>query len=68
LEWSIEQVSNGEELLSPDTPYHAAAERVVQQTALMPDYNTSLAGILGSGAIILAVFALSFLFRRRNHI
>ena len=68
LEWSIEQVSNGEELISPDTPYHAAAERVVQQTALMPDYNTSLAGILGSGAIILAVFALSFLFRRRNHI
>lgn len=67
LEWSIEKVSYGQELTSPDTPYHATAERVIEQTALMPDYNTSMAGILGSGAIILAVFVGSYLFRHRNN-
>ena len=67
LEWSIERVSDGQELTTPDTPYHATAERVIEQTALMPDYNTSMAGILGSGAIILAVFIGSFLFRHHNN-
>lgn len=67
LEWSIEKVSDGQELTTPDTPYHATAERVIEQTALMPDYNTSMAGILGSGAIILAVFIGSFLFRHHNN-
>lgn len=66
LEWSIMQVSDGEELTLPDTPYHVAAERVVEQTALMPDYNTSMAGILGSGAIILVVFIFTWVFRQRN--
>lgn len=66
LEWSIEQVSNGEALTTPDTRYHVAAADIVEQTALMPDYNTSLAGILGSGAIILVVFLATYLFHPRH--
>ena len=66
LEWSIEQVSNGEALTTPDMRYHAAAADIVEQTALMPDYNTSLAGILGSGAIILVVFLATYLFHPRH--
>ncbi len=66
LEWSIERVSGGEELENPDTPYHKAAEQMLSQTALMPDYNTSLAGILGSGAIIFSVLAIAYIFRPRH--
>lgn len=68
LEWSIEKVSGGEELVTPDTQYHSAAAEVQQQTAIMPDYNTSLAGILGSGAIILAVLAVAYIFRPRPRV
>lgn len=63
LEWSIEQVADGQPLETPDTPIHATAEQLIEQTALMPDYNSSLAGILGSGAIILVVFLATYLFR-----
>lgn len=66
LEWSIERVAGGDELPLPDTPYHNSALQMQEQTALMPDYNTSLAGILGSGAIILSVFILAFLFTPRH--
>ncbi len=65
LEWSIERAADGKELALPDTDYHSSALRMQEQTALMPDYNTSLAGILGSGAIILAVFILTYLFTPR---
>lgn len=65
LEWSIERVAEGRELVLPDTDYHASALRIQEQTALIPDYNTSLAGILGCGAIILVVFFISFLFSPR---
>ncbi len=66
LEWSIERTTDGKELVLPDTDYHASALQMQEQTALMPDYNTSLAGILGSGAIILAVFILTYLFTPRT--
>lgn len=66
LEWSIALVAGGEELVPPDTHYHATAAEIQQQTALIPDYNTSLAGILGSGAIILTVLALAYIFRSHH--
>lgn len=66
LEWSLEQISYGNEILSPDTPYHTTAEQIIEHTALMPDYNTSLAGVLGSGAILLLVFLTTYMFRPRS--
>lgn len=66
LEWSIEKVAGDEELPLPDSRVHYSALRMQEQTALMPDYNTSLAGILGSGAIILSVFLLAYLFTPRQ--
>lgn len=66
LEWSIERVAGGEELALPDTDYHSSALRIQEQTALIPDYNTSLAGILGSGAIILVVFIVTYIFSPRT--
>ena len=50
-------------LANPDTHYHRIAAQMQEQTALMPDYDTSLAGILGSGAIILGVFVIAYIFR-----
>lgn len=65
LEWSIEKVAKEEVLPLPDTRYHASAAELQEQTALMPDYDTSLAGILGSGAIIVVVFVVAYIFRHR---
>lgn len=64
LEWSIEKTAGGTDLGAQHTdPLHRRAAGVQQATALMPDYDTSLAGILGSGAILLAVFGATHLFR-----
>lgn len=63
LEWSIEKVADNPTLANPDTHYHRIAAQMQEQTALMPDYDTSLAGILGSGAIILGVFVIAYIFR-----
>lgn len=70
LEWSIEKtVANSE--IANETPTHAAASRIQEATALLPDYTlpghtentgTAVSGILGSlltfGAIVLAMIVL----------
>jgi len=68
LEWSIARTAGGNEPEAADDPLHRRAATLQRRTALMPDYDTSLAGIVGSGAILLVVFGLSSLFRpsRRN--
>lgn len=42
---------------------HRRAAAIQEKTAVIPDYNTTFAGIVGSGAILLAVFGASCLFR-----
>ena len=68
LEWSISRTTGGDEPEAADDPLHCRAASLQRTTALMPDYDTSLAGIVGSGAILLVVFGVSCLFRpsRRN--
>lgn len=66
LEWSIEKTSGMQELEAEADGLHRTAAAVQQSTALMPDYDTSLAGIIGSGTILLAVFGASYLFRTRQ--
>ena len=63
LEWSIEQVAEGELPDAEAEPLHRAAADLQQRTALMPDYGTSLAGIVGSGAILLFAFGSTCLLR-----
>ncbi|WP_418991213.1 energy-coupling factor ABC transporter permease [Alistipes sp.] len=63
LEWSIEKVTGGTDLEAAEEGLHGTSARIQQTTALMPDYDTSLAGIIGSGAILAAVFGASYLMR-----
>lgn len=62
LEWSIARTTGADEPEAADDPLHRTAASIQRTTALMPDYDTSMAGIVGSGAILLAVFGLSSLF------
>lgn len=63
LEWSIGKTAGQTELEAAPDDAHRVAASIQERTALMPDYNTTLAGVIGSGAILLAVFGASYLFR-----
>lgn len=59
LEWSIERITGSSELAAPaDTP-HLAATTLQQQTALLPDYGTSFAGIVGTMLLLLLLFGIA---------
>ena len=63
LEWSIEKTAGRAELEPMSDGLHRRAAAIQEKTAVIPDYNTTFAGIVGSGAILLAVFGASCLFR-----
>mgnify|MGYP000407495222 CR=1 len=63
LEWSIGKVTGQTELEAAPDGLHRTAASVQEKTAVIPDYNTSFAGIVGCGAILLVVFGASRLFR-----
>ena len=63
LEWSIEKTTGQAELETVPDGLHRKAAAIQEKTAVIPDYNTTFAGIIGSGAILLAVFGVSYLFR-----
>lgn len=63
LEWSIEKTAGQADLDTASDGLHRRAAAIQEKTAVMPDYNTTFAGIVGSGIILLAVFGASYLFR-----
>lgn len=63
LEWSIARMTGTADLEAAPDDLHRAATEIQESTALMPDYDTSFAGIVGSGAILLIAFGASYLFR-----
>ncbi len=63
LEWSIEKITGSTDVEAAADGLHRSAANLQQKTALIPDYDTSLAGLIGTGAILLAVFGASYLFR-----
>lgn len=63
LEWSIGKLTGTTDLEAASDGLHRTAASIQQTTALVPDYDTSLAGIIGCGAILLVVFGSSYLFR-----
>lgn len=63
LEWSIARTTGTTDLEAAPDGLHRTSAAIQESTALMPDYDTSLAGIVGSGAILLAAFGASYLFR-----
>ncbi|MDE6140210.1 MAG: energy-coupling factor ABC transporter permease [Alistipes sp.] len=64
LEWSIGQVNGGEEIMPADgKPIYGIVADVQHATAVMPEYNTSFAGIIGCGVILAVVFGITRLCR-----
>ncbi|MBP3454752.1 MAG: energy-coupling factor ABC transporter permease [Alistipes sp.] len=64
LEWSVAKVNSGEEVTPADgEPIYDVVSGVQRSTAVMPEYDTSLAGLVGCGVILLAVFGVSRIYR-----
>lgn len=63
LEWSIEQVAAGAPIAPPDNDMHRAAATLQRTTALMPDYDTSFSGVIGSAAVVLLVVGAARIYR-----
>lgn len=65
LEWSIERTTAGVEIAESQSPLHHRAARIQCTTALLPDYEASMAGLVGVGATLVVGYGLSLLIRRR---
>lgn len=65
LEWSIERTTAGVEIAESQSPLHHRAARIQRTTALLPDYEASMAGLVGVGATLVVGYGLSLLIRRR---
>lgn len=63
LEWSVEQVAGTAELATPSDASHLTAATFQERTALLPDYSTSFAGLVGTGVILVIVFGIARLLR-----
>lgn len=65
LEWSIDNVTEGLELPVSDETPHILAQLLQDYTAIMPDYNTSFAGIIGGLLFIVGALVISKLYKQR---
>ncbi len=63
LEWSVERMTGTTELAAPADAPHATAAHLQQCTALLPDYDTSFAGLVGTGIVLLVVVGTARLLR-----
>ena len=63
LEWSVERTAGTAEPAMPTDAPHRTADALQRRTALLPDYDTSFAGLVGTGMLLLLVFAAARLLR-----
>ena len=63
LEWSVERLTGTTELAAPADAPHATAAHLQQRTALLPDYDTSFAGLVGTGIVLLVIVGTARLLR-----
>lgn len=72
LEWSIEKITGSAEMESADSGIYAAARKLQEVTALLPDYalpgaesaaGTAFSGIIGSLAVLVICLAACCVFR-----
>lgn len=69
LEWSIEKVAGTAELQPQQvTAVSDAASTLQASTAIIPDYSSSLSGIIGSAMVVLLVWAVVSLVRRPSKV
>lgn len=64
LEWSILRTTGGSAPLpAADAAAYEVSAEIQRSTAIMPEYDTSLAGIIGCGIILAAVFGITYICR-----
>jgi len=66
LEWSIARITGSAEIEASPSTAHLVAEELQSSTAVLPDYGSSAAGIIGSGAILLVTLGITQFVRRRR--
>lgn len=70
LEWSIFQVTGDTEpAVSISSNSYEIAQNIQESTALMPDYNTTFAGITGGVIVVIVIWILSGLlqYSKKSH-
>ncbi len=65
LEWSIERTIGEEQLDAAPDAAHRTAAALQETTAALPDYDTSAAGLVGCGLLLLVAWGGTQLFRTR---
>lgn len=58
LEWSIQQLTGSTDLASVPDAVTSSLQNVQSATAVMPDYDSSLSGILGAAMVVVLVWAI----------
>lgn len=67
LEWAVGKVTGGDELQAPTgISAYSVAETVQESTALLPDYDHALAGMVGCLLVVASVWIVAVLWRRRH--
>lgn len=68
LEWSISKLTGTPDLVAQHvSAFSQGAQAAQNATALMPDYDSSFAGIVGAAMVLILVWAVSGLLTRRRH-
>jgi ABC-type Co2+ transport system, permease component len=66
LEWSISKMLNGNELENGTSQLHTLTQNVVESTALIPDYNLTISGIVGVLLMVLVTWGVTGLIHFRK--
>lgn len=66
LEWSIQKLTGSTELDSSAKPISTTLEKVQNATAVMPDYESDLSGILGALMVVILVWSITALLTHRR--
>ena len=61
LEWSIAKVTGSDSLASADVPVVKSVEEIQHTTAVMPDYDNTLSGVIGSVIVLALVWVMTSL-------
>ena len=66
LEWSLERVSAAESSALAQSDIYGMAGLMQEKVSIMPDYNSSLSGIVGCIIIVLLALILGFIIKSRK--
>lgn len=66
LEWSVMKITGTTELEGVITEAARSAQKVQSSTAILPDYENALSGVIGATMVLIVVWAFTSLISRRR--